>query len=128
MSTFQGSPSLPGSPTAVRPAVIPEAPRNAARFLAGVDVVAAAWLVFLNITLHRASAEDAGQGTTHVDFWTTWYLLTIILVIVLMTASVSALIGSTSQPRMFRVLFTGTLTLALVSAMLITLSHLGLSL
>lgn len=119
--------TLPQARSTAGPAIFGEAPPGAALVLAAFDIAAATWLLCVGVGLHRSTAEDAGQGTAHADFWFGLLTITVPLVLFLLLISVASLVKVPvrSEPRIFRVLLAGTGVLSLVIAAPFALAYLS---
>ncbi len=118
---------LPAAPATIRSAPFgDDAPPGAALVLAGLDIASAAWLVCILVGVARATGEDAGMdgATPHMDFWGGLAGITLPVALLLVAISVSSLITgpARSQPRIFRALLAGTVTLSLVTAVFFSLA------
>ena len=104
-----------------------EAPPGASLVLASIDIAWAAWLlVCVAIGLAHAGVDDASRDTAAVDAssWSgplhgtveTTVILSIVFVPILLLISIASLVKVQvrSQPPIFRVLLSGTITLTLV--------------
>lgn len=136
--------AFPQAPPTTGPGPFGEARPSAAAtlVLAGFDIVSAAWLLIcVGVGLARAAIDDASRGTAAIDadFWSGWigplrepiqftFVIAFVLVPFLLIASVLSIAGvqTRSEPRIFRVLVSGTVALALVIVAGITLSEFGL--
>jgi hypothetical protein len=111
---------LPEAPPTDGPAIFGEAPPRSALVLAGLDIAAAAWLVFLDVGLRHAIPEDAGLdgATPHADLWSGLFVLTLVLGFFLLLISVAVLVKAPvrSEPKIFRVLLGATTALVLIPA------------
>ncbi len=120
-------PISPEAPPTAGPAIFGEAPPGASLVLAGLDIGLTVWLVCVYVVLTHVAAKNVGQWTSGEDDWFGVFGITMLFALLVFVISVASLVKEPvrAEPRIFRVLFGGTIALALAVALPFTLPYVG---